>query len=563
MFLDKLIINKNGTPLREIVFKRGLNLIVDSTPLKILNAESGNNVGKTTCIRAIDFCLGSNGKDLYRDKETTNDNEEVRDFLFNKNIVFELHLIQVDGKKITLVRSFNSVNDLYINGTKFDDLKKYNSKLNLLFFNIPPTQTKISFRTIIKKFVRSDQYSEANLLRVLSSFKTDSDYEAMYLYLFGFPEQGIISRRLFLSAELKKFNSSLSKVKGKTILPKLEVRLKQIDKAILEQEEIIKTFDLPKTYDDILEKLKDVKSKTTEISSFIANLDLKLTLSYKSKKELEESKSQIDPKVIKSLYEEAKLLLPHLQRTFEEVLDFHNKAVVNKLKYIEKHIGKLSSEKNQKEKQLKPLLEEQSRLMILLGNSGSFDDLIKIREKINEIYTDKGKIVGQIEYIKDLVSKIEEISEEFNDLNEKFETYLEALNEDIQEIFNKYFKHYTFQTHGEEIFLYYNVETRKFEFDNIKGNVGDGYKKTDIIALDFAFIKYFEKTGLSFPRFIVHDKMEIIHKNQIQKIFEIADTLNGQFIISVLKERIIFLGEKYVKERTIVELSEKEKFFKF
>jgi len=233
MFLDKLIINRDGKVLREIVFKKGLNLIVDSTPLNILNAESGNNVGKTTCIRAIDFCLGSNGKELYKDKETSNNNEEVKDFLFNKNIVFELHLTSIKDNKIVLLRSFNNDNDLYINGTKFDDLKKYNSRLNFLFFNIPPSQTKISFRTIIKKFVRADQYSEANLLRVLSSFKTDNDYEAMYLFLFGFPDQEIISRRLYISGELRKLNNALTKVKGKTNLPKLEVRLKQIDKLLL------------------------------------------------------------------------------------------------------------------------------------------------------------------------------------------------------------------------------------------------------------------------------------------------------------------------------------------
>lgn len=159
-----------------------------------------------------------------------------------------------------------------------------------------------------------------------------------------------------------------------------------------------------------------------------------------------------------------------------------------------------------------------------------------------------------------LIDKNTEILE---DLTEEFNTYLEALNENIQEIFNKYFKKYTFLTHGEQIYLLYNPESRKFEFDNIKGNVGDGYKKTDIIALDFAFINYFEEIGINFPRFVVHDKMEIIHKNQIQKIFEIADTLNGQFIVSVLKERIMFLGEKYVRDRTILELSENDKFFRF
>lgn len=564
MFLKKLIVSRNGEIIRDIPFKeKGLNLIVDSTPLKIMNSESGNNVGKTTFIRAIDFCLGSGGRDLYKDKETGNDNEEVKDFLFNENVVFELELIGNDKKIIRLLRSFNSENDLYIDNEKYSDLKKYCFKLNELFFNIPSSQTKISFRTIIKKFVRSDQYSDSNLLKVLSTYKSDNDYEAMYLYLFGFPEQDIISKRLFESTEIKKLNGLLKKIKGKTDLPKLESRLTQIDKSILEQESLMKTFNLPKTYDDLLEKLKGVKSESTELSSLIANIDLKLSLSNKTKFELSESKSKIDPNIIKGLYEEAKVLIPQIQKTFEEVLDFHNKMVYNKLNYVEKHIQKLTKEKNHFEALLKPILEEQSRILTLLDNTGSFDDLIKIREELNELYTDRGKIVGQIEKIKGIQDSIIEHTDILEDLNEIFTTYLVALNENIQEIFNKYFKKYTFLTHGEQIYLLYNPETRKFEFDNIKGNVGDGYKKTDIIALDFAFIQYFEELGLNFPRFVVHDKMEIIHRNQIQKVFEIADMINGQFVVSVLKERILFLGQEYIDDRTILELSENDKFFRF
>lgn len=564
MFLKKLIVSRNGEVIRDIPFKeKGLNLIVDSTPLKIMNSESGNNVGKTTFIRAIDFCLGSGGRDLYKDKETGNDNEEVKDFLFNKNVVFELELIGSDKKIIKLLRSFNSEKDLYINNEKYSDLKKYCFKLNELFFNIPSSQTKISFRTIIKKFVRSDQNSDSNLLKVLSSFTSDNDYEAMYLYLFGFPEQDIISKRLFESTEIKKLNTLLKKIKGKTDLPKLESRLTQIDKSILEQESLMKTFNLPKTYDDLLEKLKVIKSESTELSSLIANIDLKLSLSNKTKIELSESKSSIDPNIIKGLYEEAKILIPQIQKTFEEVLDFHNKMVYNKLNYVEKHIQKLYKEKKHFETLLKPILEEQSRILTLLDNTGSFDDLIKIREELNELYTSRGKIVGQIENIKGIQNLIIQHTETLDDLNEVFTTYIEALNENIQEIFNKYFKKYTLLTHGEQIYLLYNPETRKFEFDNIKGNVGDGYKKTDIIALDFAFINYFEELGINFPRFVVHDKMEIIHRNQIQKVFEIADKINGQFVVSVLKERILFLGQKYIDDRTILELSENDKFFRF
>ena len=56
MFLKLLLISTPTKVIREINFHKGLNLIVDDTP----NSETstGNNVGKTTILKLIDFCLG-------------------------------------------------------------------------------------------------------------------------------------------------------------------------------------------------------------------------------------------------------------------------------------------------------------------------------------------------------------------------------------------------------------------------------------------------------------------------------------------------------------------------
>ena len=54
MFLKKLTISSDGKVVREIPFRKGINLIVDNTGKEI----TGNNVGKTTVLKLIDFCLG-------------------------------------------------------------------------------------------------------------------------------------------------------------------------------------------------------------------------------------------------------------------------------------------------------------------------------------------------------------------------------------------------------------------------------------------------------------------------------------------------------------------------
>ena len=55
MFLRYLRIENIHGLIRHIDFHQGLNLIVDEVSTD--NEETGNNVGKTTVLRLIDFCL--------------------------------------------------------------------------------------------------------------------------------------------------------------------------------------------------------------------------------------------------------------------------------------------------------------------------------------------------------------------------------------------------------------------------------------------------------------------------------------------------------------------------
>ncbi len=563
MLLEKLTISSKSGIIRDIPFKlQGMNLVIDTTPITSDTTRSGNNVGKTTFIRSIDFCFGSTGKDIYIDKENKSDNTAVKDFLLNGEVSFTLSLLNKARKRFVLKRSFNASEDLFINDIKSDSLGDYNKKLNELIFHIKPNETKVSFRNTIKKFVRSDSYSEASLYKILHHTVKDSVYEALYLFLFGFPNQEIISKRLEVSDKIDSHKRELKRISGKSNLPRLQSRLTQLQGVIDEKEEQVKNIDLPKTYDDLLEKLKVLKSKTSELSSLVGNLNTKIDLSQKTRNELLHSESKIDPTAVRKLYEEAKLLIGSIQKPFEEILEFHNKMVSNKLKFVEQHILKLEQERNSSKQELSDYLKQQSHVLRLLDNTGTFDDLIKIREEVNQLYVEKGKLVLQIDTIQNIQSEIDRLTIEFNEINLTFESYLADLNKNISEVFNKYFTQYTNKTHGEKLYIYYDSENRKFQFDNLEGNVGDGYKKTEIIAFDLAFINYFNDLGLDFPKFVLHDKLEIVHKNQIQSTFEIADSLNGQFIVSVLRERISFLGKKYIDDHKILELSQDNKFFK-
>lgn len=563
MLLESLrILNKDGV-IRDIPFRmQGLNLVVDVTPMLDGNTASGNNVGKTTFIRSIDFCLGASGKDIYKDKETRSDNSAVKSFLMDTEVVFILTIIDRNAERFILQRSFIKDYDLFINGTQYDNLKIYNSRLNNILFYASDNGA-VSFRSFIKKFIRSDSFSEGNMYKILHSTTKDHVYEALYLYLFGFPDVDLIARRLQLIDEIQKQKKRLKSVSGVSTLPKLQSRLTQIQKNIDDKEAHVKLFDLPKTYNDLLSRLQTLKGRTADLSSRVGAINTKIALSNRSLVELHDSQANIDPTAIRQLYDDAKHLIPNLQTSFEQVFDFHNKMISNKERFVQAHIRQLESERAVLQSELETDLRQQAHILRSLDDTGTFDDLVKIREELNFLYVERGKIDFQIETIKEIQKTIDGHTVLLIDANETFDVLLEDFNNNLQNIFNEYFKEYTRLTHGQQLYIYYDHVKGKFEFDNIEGNVGDGYKKTEVIAFDLAFIKYFETLGLNFPRFVVHDKLEIVHKNQLQIIFSIADSIPGQFVVSVLKERISFLGESYIQERSILELSEDNKFFSF
>ncbi|WP_238327885.1 ABC-three component system middle component 6 [Paenibacillus gorillae] len=64
----KLIILNQEDIIRELNFHSGMNLIIDETPTSD-GKQTGNNVGKTTVLKLIDFCLGASPAIIYTDTE--------------------------------------------------------------------------------------------------------------------------------------------------------------------------------------------------------------------------------------------------------------------------------------------------------------------------------------------------------------------------------------------------------------------------------------------------------------------------------------------------------------
>ena len=92
MYLSRLTISSPGKVIRDIEFHKGLNLIVDETPED--TTGTGNNVGKTTVLRLIDYCLGGDVDGIYRNPEDKHASYTlVKDFLTGNGMHVDFLLI--------------------------------------------------------------------------------------------------------------------------------------------------------------------------------------------------------------------------------------------------------------------------------------------------------------------------------------------------------------------------------------------------------------------------------------------------------------------------------------
>jgi uncharacterized protein YydD (DUF2326 family) len=236
MFLKSLKISKGSDIIREIFFKKGLNLIIDETQTTNLQ-ESGNNVGKTTVLRLIDFCLGGDGINVFKDtefKEKTN--TQIESFLKENNIIITLILkkdLDVDDsdeiviRKNFLKRTFKiqEINGDYYNDADFD------LKLKTLIFQ--SNATKPTFRQIISKNIRYEKSRLDNTIKVLHFSVTYEQYEALYFFWLGI-DTDTANRKQRLHASKTTEEAILKRLKRDGSLSEIKQALSVIERDIEE-----------------------------------------------------------------------------------------------------------------------------------------------------------------------------------------------------------------------------------------------------------------------------------------------------------------------------------------
>lgn len=561
MFLKSLTIHNDTTLIREVLFHKGINLIVDNTD-SLTKTDSGNSVGKTTVLRLIDFCLGGKGENITKDPEFKHSNLKVKQFLQDNNILITLTLIKdidnSDSEIVEIQRNFLSYSKKVqtINGIQYgnDDFPR---KLKELFFH--SVVKKPTFKQLNSKNIRDEENKLMHTLRVLNPYTTDVEYELLFLFWFGVEVD--VSKDTFVKDKNleEKLQARLSKESN---LPQIVQSLIIVNKEIEALEKKKKSFNINDNYESDLNRLNVIKFEVNQLSTSISRLELRRELIIESKQGLESNVANVDAEQIKKMYEKAKVLVPTLQRTFEETLTFHNGMIQQKINFITEELPTLTKNINDKKRRLNELLIEEKRLSELLSKAGAIEDLQVIIKSLNSYYEKKGKFEEQQRLWETSNKKMQFIDDKLGQIDKQLSSKDEVIQENITK-FNSYFSDISSRLDGVHSLLSAdNADgVYKFKIANIEGNPGTGTKKSQMTSFDLAYIKFADESGIPCLHFVLLDQIENVHSNQITNLFtKIVNEVNAQYVLPVLRDKLPKGLD--ISALEVLSLSQDDKLFK-
>lgn len=564
MFIKSLKIYNDKGIIREIGFHEGLNLIVDDTPES--GTGTGNNVGKTTVLRLIDFCLGKDQREIYADPENIKEEYKiVKDFLTDTEVFVELTLTSdFDHENVVIRRNFlkNSSAIREINGIQYKD-KEFELALEhtILDINIE----KPTFRQIISHNIRYSTQSLSHTLKTLP-FGKDTEYETLYLYMFGcdFNDGKIRQEKYELLKTERNFKLRLEKVQSKSAYKSmLGIVKKQIEELNSQKE----SLNINPNFELDLNALSQLKYQINAISSEINSLNIKKSIIAEAQQDMSAQKTNIDVEQLENIYNQAKLLMPDLHKAFSDLVAYHNQMVEEKVKFLMSELPTIEQSIYEKDEKLHDLLNQENVLSQKVIKSDTYEDLEDLISDLNENYRKKGEYENVISQIDDCEKTIFDTENELDNIDKSL--FSDEFKEQVQyqiDKFNVFFSSVSRRLYNEEYVIKGEPELNKktnkyiYKFSSFNANLSTGKKQGEISCFDIAYTLFADDNDIPCLHFILNDKKELMHGNQLTDIADLVGEKNIQFVASILKDK---LPEKLNSHNyIIVELSCDNKLFR-
>ncbi len=570
MFLKSLVIKSGaGAIIRDIRFHSGLNLIVDETPV-VSGRETGNNVGKTTVLKLIDYCLGGSSKEIYSDYENRrNEYKLVKDYLFENAVLVQLTLTEdpacAASREIVIERNFllKQKKIQRIDGQDLKDDEFEKALTDILFpghFGQKPT-----FRQIVAHNIRYKDLSINNTLKTLDRYTRDDEYETLYLFLLGCDfAQGDVKQELRSKINIEEtFKRRLESSQTRAAY---ESSLALLNGDIEELERKKSALNINPDFEKDLDNLNAIKFQINLSTFEINRLELRCKILLEAQKEIEAGKSNPDLQQLQQIYRQATTLVDGIQKTFAELCEFHNRMIDAKMRFITRDLPELEADLASQQRYLGSLRQQEAELSERIIQTDSFAALEELIVKLNAMYQRKGELENTLKQLRDTESKLAELGHALEKIDS--ELFSDVFSQKIKEQVNKFNRHFAAVSHelyGEQYALKADTKINRrgqklYEFTAFNTNFSSGKKQGEISCFDIAYTLFADEEGIPCMHFLLNDKKELMHDNQLVNIANFVNSKKIQFVASILKDKLPAQLNK--EEYIILKLSQQTKLFK-
>ena len=466
---------------------------------------------------------------------------------------------------IVIERNFLAKKELIrtINGDQLTE-EEFDLRLGRILFP-EHHASKPTFRQIISHNIRYKDESINNTLKTLDTYTSDAEYETLYLFLFGCEFTKGNSKQEILS-RLKQEDTYRSRLEKNQTKTAYETALALINNDIEELNKKKSSFNLNENFEKDLDKLNEVKYQVNKLSSSIGKLNIRKDLIKETEAELKSSKSDIDLRQLEIIYEQATNKITTIQKSFSDLVAFHNTMIEEKVKFITKELPAIEKSISENNGSLKRLLADEKRLATAISKSDSFEELEKVIGALTEKHRKKGEFENIIQQLSEVESNIKDFNKQLSEIDtELFSDSFEQVVKTQLNKFNKHFASISNELYGEQYAVKYDIITntkgqRLYKFSSFNANMSSGKKQGEISCFDLAYTLFADEENIPCLHFLLNDKKELMDDKQLVKIAEFVNRNNIQFVASILKDKLP--DEINKEEYFAVKLSQSDKLFR-
>lgn len=500
---------------RETEFDIGMNVVIADRADGASETESTNGLGKTTLIRIIQFCLGS---DLSKDKVLNH--PDLRSVMFGIDFEYQGALVSVkrntakDGEEVTVSNSFVDGLEIEIieekGGFKTITTEDWRRVLTSRFLARRGTETAVvergspSFRELAYYYMRIGKASFVDPKQVFHGQSgAFSRLSVSYLLGLNWSTQKKLDMKREKSFEVGKAIKVLRKAEETDLdsLGDLEADRVVLEEAIQTKKSEVENFNVRKDYSQLEDRLIAIDRQLHKLIND-NHSDSRLLENYRvSAKETPDADAS---RPISILRDAGAVFKEEALKSIEQVSEFHEQIYRNRQSFLDSEITNLKTQIKARSADISNLTDQKTEVLKILSSSGAFDSLVQLQRSLTDMTGDLEALKSRIDERKKFDRKKDALGVEITKTRTVLKNDLEDRREGVDEAV-ALFARYTNHLYGKPGKLGVNVKTAGYSFHiTIDRHGSDGVDQMVVFCFDLMVATLRARRSSAFDT-LIHD----------------------------------------------------------